>query len=347
VRSPPSLRALILLTLVLDIPVLRRLVCRFTGKPVVGSIEVGDFTSHLVQPRGRGPWPTYLFVNGAHPDRRREPVVDRLLEGLARAGYQVLAPDPPGLSEGRIGPETLETLVRVIEVSRGLPSTRSGRVAVLGVSTGASLALLAASDPRISNSLSVVVSVTPYADLEKILALATTQTYPLEPPPDRSRHEVTDLLRASVVRSMVATLPDAIERARLETEIEPDPIAAIAGVRGYSPDAMAIVRLLTNESAEDFKTCFAALPETVRAHVHALSPSTTCRNIRAPVELVVPPDDLYFPRAEVESLARSIGRCRLTVTPTLDHTRPSVTVRRLGSLFGFGRFVLRGLRAAA
>jgi pimeloyl-ACP methyl ester carboxylesterase len=339
-------RAAILLSLVLDIPGVRRFVRRLTNKPVIGSVVVDGSAIHLVRPPGDGPWPTYLFVNGAHPERRSEPVVDRLLEGLARAGYQVLAPDPPGLGQGRVTPDTLEAIVRAIDAAARLQSTRRGRVAVLGVSTGASLALLAAADPRVSGSLSVVVSVTPYADLRKILSLATTNMYPLDFPSHPSRHDVTELLRTSVIRSTVAALSDPIERSRLEEELERDQFAAIPAPRGYSEDVVAVVELLTNTSRERFETLFAELPVAVRDSVRVLSPIYSCGDIRAPVELVVPPDDLYFPRAEVESLARSIESCRLTVTPTLDHTRPSVTVRRFGSLLGFGRFVLRGLRAA-
>ena len=60
-----------------------------------------------------------------------------------------------------------------------------------------------------------------------------------------------------------------------------------------------------------------------------------------------PPVDLYFPLEEAVTLARSLPHARLTVTRVLDHTRPSLTLDHLRSLYRFNGFVVRGLAAAA
>src|SRR5215217_3695190 len=142
-------RALILLALVLDLPGLAHVVRRLTRRPETAMIRIGDTNVALIRPSGSGPWPAYVFVNGAHPERRREPVVQRLTEGLARAGFLVVVPDPPGLAEGAITPTTLEGVIEAIRAAIQLPEVAAGRTAVLGVSTGASLALLAAADPQL------------------------------------------------------------------------------------------------------------------------------------------------------------------------------------------------------
>ena len=67
----------------------------------------------------------------------------------------------------------------------------------------------------------------------------------------------------------------------------------------------------------------------------------------APVEIVVPPNDVYFPLGEAKALAAALPNAHLTVTATLDHTRPQISVANLRSLRSFDRFVVRGLRAAA
>ena len=66
-----------------------------------------------MRPGGSGPWPAWVFINGAHPERRREPVVTRLSSGLARAGFIVFVPDLPGLGEGTITARTLESACAV------------------------------------------------------------------------------------------------------------------------------------------------------------------------------------------------------------------------------------------
>ncbi|MGH2920541.1 MAG: hypothetical protein ACRDKU_00520, partial [Gaiellaceae bacterium] len=69
--------------------------------------------------------------------------------------------------------------------------------------------------------------------------------------------------------------------------------------------------------------------------------------VRAPVEIVVPPSDMYFPPEEARALAAALPRAHLTVTATLDHTRPQASLSHLRSLLRFDRFVVRGLRTAA
>jgi hypothetical protein len=56
---------------------------------------------------------------------------------------------------------------------------------------------------------------------------------------------------------------------------------------------------------------------------------------------------MYFPLGEARALADALPRAHLTVTATLDHTRPQASVAHLRSLLRFDRFVVRGLRTAA
>lgn len=335
-------RAFVLLSLVLDVPVLRGIVRRLTATPRDHGVVGGAPT--LTPGRG-GPWPAYVFVNGAHPERRREPVVARLLEGLARAGYVVAAPEPTGLGDGRITLGTLEETVLAIECIASLPQVRQGAVGVLGVSTGASLGLLAGADPRVRDSLSVVVAVTPFASLERIIRLGVTGSYRtrgLE-----VRREVPELLEDGVVRSLIATLSDPMERERLCAALGPRPMDAIAQVDSaeLTREAAGVVRMLSSRDTGSFDRGYHDLPPQLKATIDALSPLSVAGLIRAPVELVVPPEDLYFPRDEVLALKRELALSRLTVTPTLDHTRPSFSRSQLGAFVEFVRFAIRGLRA--
>src|SRR5438128_10528879 len=79
---PTALRAGILLAVVLDLPVLGATVRRMTPEPRTEEIEIQGVPVEVVRPRGRGPWPAWVFVNGAHPLRRREPIVHLLAQGL-------------------------------------------------------------------------------------------------------------------------------------------------------------------------------------------------------------------------------------------------------------------------
>ncbi len=114
-------RTFVLLAIVLDVPLLARLVRRLTPEPRVETLDVDGVPTELVLPAGDGRWPGFHFVNGAHPERRQEPIVGRVAHGLARAGFVVALPDLPGLGEGELTPRTFEGARAVTRIPPSAP----------------------------------------------------------------------------------------------------------------------------------------------------------------------------------------------------------------------------------
>ena len=349
---PAALRAGILLANVLDVRVLGATVRWLTREPRRASQEIDGVPVEIIRPGGRCPWPAWVFVNGAHPLRRREPVVGRLADGLARAGFVVVNPDLPGLGEGEITRQTLDTAIAVTEAAAALPYVRGGRVALCGASAGASLALLIAQQPALADRISVVAAVTPWADLETIVFLATTGHY--EEDGKLAPYPVTPLLRRVIARSTVAALSPGDDRENLlgllrqldDGDLDPRDVVGTLGGQTLRPETGALVAVLANEDPARFADLYAALPAEVLGLVETLSPVRRARDVRAHVELVRPPVDQYFPLGEARKLASSLPRVRLTVTSTLDHTRPSLSLKHAADFAHFNRFVVRGLAAA-
>jgi hypothetical protein len=77
-----------------------------------------------------------------------------------------------------------------------------------------------------------------------------------------------------------------------------------------------------------------------------LSPLAAAASIEASIEVAVPPDDMYFPLAEATALASASPNVRLTVTRTLNHTRPSLSLKTVRDFRRFDRFVVRSLALA-
>ena len=225
-----------------------------------------------------------------------------------------------------------------------------GRVALIGASTGAALALLAAARADLADHVSVVAAVAPFADLERMVCLATTRGYAENGA--FTRYDVAALQRRIVARSLVAAIADEGERARLLTALDHaeddgrDPVEALPDPDELAPQGRAIVNVLRNDDPERFAQLFRALPDDLHMLLASLSPLAAAPGVRAPVEIVVPPADVYFPPGEARALADVLPRAHLTVTGTLDHTRPDLSLGQLRDLVGFGRFVVRGVAAA-
>lgn len=330
-----------------------------TGEPSVSDERVAGVPTLVARPGGEGPHPAIVFMNGAVPPGREEPTVNDLAEGLARAGYAVYVPDVEGLRTGEI---SLETVSETVEVAREVseePETSGGQVGLVGVSVGASLALLAAADEDVGERVSVVAAVAPYTDLENVLRLATTETYPAE---DGSfRFETPPYLRLLTARSLVTMLPEGEERAALLTLIpeirhyyppadEADeplaalPAFAVVNEGDLDPETGSVLEVLTNDDPERFDELYADLPPRMRDEIQALSPVTGAARISAPVEVASAPRDRYFPVAESEELEAEVPEFTLTVTPAMDHAEPEPA--DIPGFLELNGFVVRSLREA-
>ena len=349
---PSRLRALILIATVLDLRLVGRLVRRLTREPRSEAIEVDGVQVDIVRPGGEEPWPCWVFINWAHPERRREPVVTRLSNGLARAGFIVFIPDLPGLGEGTITARTLESSCAVTRWATEHEDVTENRVALIGASTGAALALLTAA---LVNSLRTASRSWRPSRLSPTSSGSSASRRP--GPTARGTPSCSTrwspLHRCVVAWSLAATIENQEERellletlARSEDDEGADPIALLPRNLKTS-EGRAVLAVLTNEEPEHFAEAYGRLDARAIELSSGLSPLSVSKNVRAPVEVVVPPSDMYFPLGEAQALAAALPRAELTVTATLDHTLLQFSAAQLRSRAHFDRFVVRGLRTAA
>jgi alpha-beta hydrolase superfamily lysophospholipase len=252
---------------------------RGNGRPCERA-HIAGVDALVARPEG-GSGPVVLFANAATPRGIEQPAVGRLLGGLARAGFVAVAPELPNVRAGEVTPSTVDALV---DVAR----SAGPRVALLGASTGAGLAILAAGDPRLADRVTAVLAIAPFASLERVLELATTGCYGDRPYP------AAPLVAKATVRSLVASAPN-------------DP---------------GLPALLANRDPRRFDDLYGALDAQTRALVEQLSPTSRIGHVAACVELVSAPDDPFFPVEESRALARAARDARLTITPALEHVRP-------------------------
>jgi pimeloyl-ACP methyl ester carboxylesterase len=349
-----QMRAIAVLSVTGKIPVLAWTVRVLTDKPRYADTRVAGVPTSIYRPGGGGNWPAIVFVNGVTARGRHHPDVERLANGLARVGFIVFVPDPPGLREGEITRKTLSGTIAVIRAAANRADVRHGRVALVGVSNGTALSLLAAETPSLAKRISVVAGIAPYTDLANMLRLATTGSY-LEGKrlvPYRTK----PFLGLVLARSLVAILPRSRDRNALLAKLSEmgedtaDPLALFRELplRKVTPSARPLVRLLANRDPQRFDRLYAALSPEIRADIEQLSPIHEAQRLVAPVYIASAPHDKYFPLAETRDLALRATHTHvsLTVTSTLHHAIPSISLSGIGALFRFNGWMVRSLRAA-
>src|SRR5829696_3816416 len=260
-------RAVVVISSVLDTPVLTPAVRATSGDPRLSDTRVAGYPSLVAKPAGEGPWPAVFVVNGTVPEGRELPAVRHLAEGFARAGYLAVVPDLPGLTEDRITPRSVDAATVAARKISARPDAENGEVAVVGISTGATLALLAAEDPGLDGKVSLVAGVAPFSNIRTVLSVATTAHY-RRPDGRLVRYEATPFLSYVVARSLVAALPPGEDRRMLSAEIasvgreNPDPLHDLRRrpKDDLGPQAKSVVRLLANQNPERFDDLYAALP---------------------------------------------------------------------------------------
>jgi pimeloyl-ACP methyl ester carboxylesterase len=343
-------RAVVVVPSVLGTPVLTPTVEAVTEEPVVEDTVFAGRPALVAKPEGEGPWPALLFVNGTIREGRNYQPVQNLARGLARAGYLVVVPDLPGLTTDEITEETVSSTVEMARAVADRPDAESGRVGLIGVSTGATLALLAAEDEEVRDQISVVAGVAPYTDIQTVLNIATTGHY--RDGEKYGPYEADPFLSYVIAKSMLAALPPGEDRDALRAELEEidrldqNPLAGLRArpTGDLSPEARSVVELLANEDPERFDGLYEALPSEIRERMERLSPLAGDEQITAPVELASGPEDKYFPVSESFALGSIAADYRVTVTEAIDHSEFSFSDTL--AFARFDGFVVRSLREA-
>ena len=347
-----QLRTVAVLGTTLDAPALTPAIRALTREPVSRDLRIADVPTTVVRPGGDGPWPTVVFITGADPKGRKQATVVRVAEGLARAGFQAVVPDLPGLADARVTLDTLDTGATFVDAVAKLDDTRNGKVSIASVSTGASLAVLIAQQPEADGDVQSITGIAPYADVRRVLRMMTTRTY-LRDDGSIERNDPDEYLKESFAGSLAREL-DEPPRVLLDAidDIGDDIDDPFASLREVPPstldaDARALVALLCNEDPTRFDALFDDLPSRMRMVIARLTPLTRAADLDVPVHLATSRHDKYFPVGETEDLAAALPDAHVTVTDALDHAVPSFGFESAGEFAALDAYLVRALHDAA
>lgn len=268
---------------------------------------------------------------GIHPLSLDHPDISRIAGGIARLGVVVAVPESSALMESRVTAEEAGRLAEATLVVAARPEADPDRVGIAGFSAGASVALLAAADPRIADRLAFVSAFGGYADAGRLLIDVATRT-------QESAGEVIPwaaepYVRRDVAALLIGAIAPSLERDRLVALVEPlvesaDPpggpdAAVLSTLR--EPDVRAAYRLLAAASRADAQAALGSSSAEVRRTLATISPVSAASGIRARVFLMHGESDTSIPVSHVHHIAAALpagSLARSTVFDLFQHVQP-------------------------
>jgi pimeloyl-ACP methyl ester carboxylesterase len=271
---------------------------------------------------------------------------------LAATGQLAVVVEPDGLARGELTPAAVGQVRDAAVATASRPNARGGRVALVGVSGGGSLSLLAAASPELSPRVSTVAALAPCCDVAEAMRVVTTDVVrvngalvPFTP---------GDFFRLAIARSLSACLDPGPDRDALRSHLAAlDDYAGdpLAGVREWpratlGAQAHSLVELLSNGDPERFDDLYAALPDSLRDAVRQLSPTRAGNAISASVELVVAREDKYIPLEDARAFERACPTSTVTIIESLGHAVPRLALAEARDLVRLDGALVRLLARA-
>jgi dienelactone hydrolase len=268
--------------------------------------------------------PAVVLELGIHPQPVDSPQIVQIGEAISRLGVVVGIPDPESLRNMQVPPSEPGHLADAVLAIRGLPEVDQDRVGLAGFSAGASMALIAAADPRIADDLQFVSAFGGYADADTLLvdvATSTTlmdgQVVPWEPDPG--------------IRSDISTM-------------------LLSSGRLGPGDAEAVQRLFAATDRQAAEAAIADFGPDLKANLQGISPLAFADGVRTRVYLLHGAPDTAIPVAHAALLAEGLGDrvARFTEFGEFGHGQPGqagLGPEDAGDIFGLYLY-LRDIVAA-
>lgn len=260
-----------------------------------------------------------ILIHGFTDAGRRDPRLVELAQSLARSGFEVLAPEVPGLTDLSVGRNEREVIADAVRHAAGDAQS----VALAAISFAVGPAILAATETDTAERVDIILAVGPYYDLVDVIRYASTGD---DPAADE------EVMRPRPEGRWILLLA---QRHRLDSENDQELLRRIAERRLDNPqhpiddlsdelgdEARALLDLVSNEDPEAVDRLVSALPEGIREDLAALNlAERDLSSLRARLVLIHGPEDRVIPISHSERLIEALpaGQARLFRADGLDH----------------------------
>ena len=292
-----------------------------------------------------------LLSLGANETGRDDTSVVNLGHALARAGYVVMFHWSPTMGlHANIDPAEPEKLVRAFQFLEGHDYVDRERVGLGGFCVGASLALVAASDPRISDRVHFVNAFGPFFDAESLFLQAASRAVLYEG--ESTPWEPDSLTLRVMASKLIESLDNSTDADMLTRFYLEDETATRAELAVLSPSGRTVNSLLDGVEPHEAGALYSTLPSSFREDLARVSPSNHVDGLRARLLVMHDRDDQVVPIAESRRLVKAT-RDRIDVRYTeflaFDHVRPGAggIFTRLGQAVRLYRHMYDIIRIAS
>ena len=303
----------------------------FTQSPAVEEVSYptanGSGVADLYMPAGDGKRGAVLLFLGVNPAGRDDPRVVGLAEGLARSGVIVMIPWSDTMTEKKVRPSDIDSLVRAFTHLISLERADPERSGMGGFCVGASFAAVAAQDARIRDRVRFVNFFGGYYDARDLAASVASASRFYG---DSAEPWAPDDLSVEVVAShLVEGVPDPDERALLDSAfIQRAAILDEAALSTMSREARAVHRILSGATLPEARQLIAGLPESMSADLDAISPAARIEDLDARILIMHDREDKLVPSEESRRLAGALAErggvyhTEFSLFQHVDPTRP-------------------------
>ena len=306
----------------------------FTESPIREEVffpqAQGEGVADLYRHRGTNRRAAVLLFLGVNPAGRDDERVVNLAEGLARSGMVVMVPWSETMTQFRIDPAEVDNLVNAFQYLRSLEYVDSERVGLGGFCVGASLATVAAQDPRIREEVAFINFFGGYYDVRDLLVSIASRTRFNED--GQEPWEPSDQTLKTFRNHLIKSVKNWEDREFL-TMVFIDREEPVQGEVGDLSSAGGIVfRLLSGVSPEEAKDLLAQLPEEFQEGLRRISPSENLGDLKAKMLIMHDAKDSNVPSEESRRLVAALkerGNVRYTEFVFFQHMDPARSVNPL------------------
>jgi len=278
----------------------------FTEEAGVAQTPHGPLKFRLYRPQGEAHTGGMVLLHGIHRAGIEEPRLMNFARTMAGAGIEVMTPELQDLADYRVTPRTVDVIGDAAIVLA--QTMKQPKVAVVGLSFGGGLALLAATKPEYSDSIGLVVAVGAHDDMNRVARFFAANI--VEEPNGSSlafkAHEYGVLVLAySHMEDFFSPKDTPAAREALQKWLWEQPADAMKAAQTMSPAGQQELDLILHHRDQ----LEPDLSQAIQRHsdeMQAVSPHGQIANLRVPVYLLHGSGDSVIPSSETLWLAKDV-----------------------------------------